>query len=90
MQINDPPLAITAHGVTSYFSETFHRNIAVTILRLSTDRSEQTVQTDIRLNAQFRPSLKLICTSVGYKGDSERLCRCSVYTYIQVREMRQN
>ena len=58
MQINDPPLAIIVHGVTSYFSETFYRNIAVMILRLSTDMSGKTVQTDIRLTAQFRPSLK--------------------------------
>ena len=41
------PLAITAHHVTSYFSETYYRNIAIMILRLS---KIKTVQTDIRLN----------------------------------------
>ena len=55
------------------------------ILRLSTDRSGQTVQTDIRLKAQFRPSLELhFCQSEGYKGDSEALkgSACAVYKYI--------
>ena len=81
------PLAITAHGVTSCFSETFYRNIAIIILHLSTDRSWQTMQTDIRLKAQLRPSLKQICTSDGYKGDSETLkgSACAVHTYIYAR-----
>ena len=86
------PLSITAHGVTSYFSETFYSNIAIMILRLSTDRPWQTVQTDIRLKAQFRPSLKYICTSNVYKGDSESLhvqcthiylCMLYIQAYIQ-------
>ena len=74
-------LAITAHGVSSYFSETLYRNIAIMIIRLSTDKIWQTVQTDIRLKA----SLKYICTSDGYKGDScdsERRCMCSVHIYL--------
>ena len=78
------PLAITAHGVNSYFSETFYRNIAIMILRLSTDRSWQTVQTDIRLKAQVRPSLKQICTSDGYKGDSETLHVQCTHTFMHV------